>query len=216
MRDGAGCVGLLGGLTLLAGSIALLAAVLGGLHGETVGLLLAAVLLAATASMRGRAARRSSPQTHLRSARTGSARRRPTPVRDGAALELRSVSAPGGDSLDAGRHSTGGNNRPTTGWPSRDRTCSDRSASRAGRSIRDRAPRARDALPARLRFDVLRRDGFRCVYCGRPGSTPGVVLHVDHVVPLVAGGATATDNLVTACEECNLGKATRSGVVIES
>ena len=42
----------------------------------------------------------------------------------------------------------------------------------------------------------------------RPGSAPGVVLHVDHVVPLAAGGATAEDNLLTACDECNLGKAT--------
>jgi 5-methylcytosine-specific restriction endonuclease McrA len=39
-----------------------------------------------------------------------------------------------------------------------------------------------------------------------------VVLHVDHVIPFVAGGATSEDNLVTACEECNLGKGTRSVV----
>jgi 5-methylcytosine-specific restriction endonuclease McrA len=51
---------------------------------------------------------------------------------------------------------------------------------------------------------------FRCRYCGRPGSARGVVLHVDHVVPLAAGGATAEDNLLTACDECNLGKATRA------
>jgi len=35
------------------------------------------------------------------------------------------------------------------------------------------------------------------------------VLHVDHVVPLVAGGPTTEDNLRAACEECNLGKAAR-------
>ncbi len=35
------------------------------------------------------------------------------------------------------------------------------------------------------------------------------MLHVDHVVPVVAGGVTSEDNLLTACEECNLGKATR-------
>jgi 5-methylcytosine-specific restriction endonuclease McrA len=38
------------------------------------------------------------------------------------------------------------------------------------------------------------------------------VLHVDHVVPLAAGGATKEDNLRTACEECNLGKAARAVV----
>ena len=69
--------------------------------------------------------------------------------------------------------------------------------------------RARDPLPAQLRFRILARDGFRCRYCGRPGSTPGVVLHVDHVVPVAAGGTSGEDNLRTACEECNLGKGTR-------
>jgi 5-methylcytosine-specific restriction endonuclease McrA len=34
------------------------------------------------------------------------------------------------------------------------------------------------------------------------------VLHVDHVVPLAAGGTSTEDNLLTACEECNLGKST--------
>jgi hypothetical protein len=69
--------------------------------------------------------------------------------------------------------------------------------------------RARHAIPAQLRFTVLQRDGFRCRYCGRTAAEPGVGLHVDHVVPLVAGGATCEDNLMTACSECNLGKATR-------
>ena len=72
----------------------------------------------------------------------------------------------------------------------------------------NRTGRARDPLPAQLRFRILQRDGFRCRYCGRPGSVPGVVLHVDHVVPLAAGGAAREDNLRTACEECNLAKGT--------
>ncbi len=78
------------------------------------------------------------------------------------------------------------------------------------------ASRARDPLPARLRFGILQRDGFRCRYCGRAGSAPGVVLHVDHVIPIAAGGATAEGNLLTACEECNLGKATRAIVGVGS
>ena len=76
--------------------------------------------------------------------------------------------------------------------------------------------RARDPLPAQLRFRILARDGFRCRYCGRPGNAPGVVLHVDHVVPVVAGGATTEDNLLTACDECNLGKAARAVVPVGS
>jgi HNH endonuclease len=74
------------------------------------------------------------------------------------------------------------------------------------------ARRARDPLPARLRFGILQRDGFRCRYCDRPSSASGVVLHVDHVVPLAAGGAMTDDNLVTACAERSLGKATRTVV----
>jgi hypothetical protein len=91
-------------------------------------------------------------------------------------------------------------------------TSGSRPATSAGISVR----RARDPLPARLRFAILQRDAFRCRYCGRLGSAPGVVLHVDHVVPLAGGGATTADNLVTACEECNLGKATRAVVKLES
>jgi 5-methylcytosine-specific restriction endonuclease McrA len=82
--------------------------------------------------------------------------------------------------------------------------------SRAGAQADHGVRRARDRIPAQLRFGILHRDGFRCRYCGRTSSTPGVVLHVDHVVPLAAGGATTEDNLLTACEECNLGKSTRA------
>lgn len=62
----------------------------------------------------------------------------------------------------------------------------------------------------RLRFRVLQRDGFRCVQCGRtPATTPGVVLHIDHIVAWSRGGATVLENLQTLCESCNLGKLDR-------
>jgi 5-methylcytosine-specific restriction endonuclease McrA len=56
-----------------------------------------------------------------------------------------------------------------------------------------------------MRFAVLERDGFKCRYCGR-GAKQEVVLHVDHVQPRSAGGTDDIDNLVTACQECNIGK----------
>lgn len=60
------------------------------------------------------------------------------------------------------------------------------------------------AVSKRLRFEILRRDGFRCYYCGR---TPAAVeLHVDHVVPVTLGGSDDPKNLVCACERCNGGK----------
>lgn len=61
-------------------------------------------------------------------------------------------------------------------------------------------------IPSKLRFEVLKRDGFRCTYCGRSPERDGVALHVDHVVARVAGGTTTLDNLRTACADCNHGK----------
>lgn len=56
----------------------------------------------------------------------------------------------------------------------------------------------------RLRYEILRRDGFRCRYCG---ATPAETeLRVDHVVPEALGGASAPSNLATACDPCNTGK----------
>jgi len=63
----------------------------------------------------------------------------------------------------------------------------------------------REPILPSLRWDVLNRDGHRCVYCGRaPGD--GVKLHVDHYIPVARGGATVLSNLRTACSDCNLGK----------
>jgi len=56
----------------------------------------------------------------------------------------------------------------------------------------------------RLRFEILKRDGFRCRYCG--ATAVSALLHVDHVVPVVEGGLDDPANLVTACADCNLGK----------
>jgi 5-methylcytosine-specific restriction endonuclease McrA len=64
----------------------------------------------------------------------------------------------------------------------------------------------RESLSRRVRFSILKRDGFRCKYCGASGDE--VRLHVDHVVPRVDGGQDTPENLVTACECCNLGKGT--------
>lgn len=59
----------------------------------------------------------------------------------------------------------------------------------------------------RLRFRVMQRDRFTCCACGAsPAATPGVELHVDHIVPWSRGGETTIDNLQTLCSRCNLGK----------
>lgn len=62
----------------------------------------------------------------------------------------------------------------------------------------------RKSLSVRTRFEVFKRDGFKCQYCGR--CAPEVVLRVDHINPVAKGGDNDLLNLVTACFECNAGK----------
>ena len=63
----------------------------------------------------------------------------------------------------------------------------------------------RAKLGASLRYDVLKRDGFRCQICGAT-ARDGVKLHVDHVVPVSRRGQTEHNNLRCLCDRCNLGK----------
>jgi hypothetical protein len=59
----------------------------------------------------------------------------------------------------------------------------------------------------RLRFRILKRDSFCCRACGAsPALTPGLELHVDHMIAWSLGGETVEENLQTLCEACNLGK----------
>jgi len=56
----------------------------------------------------------------------------------------------------------------------------------------------------KLRFEVFKRDGFTCLYCGR--TPPAVTLQADHILPASKGGKTTLDNLATSCADCNAGK----------
>ncbi len=64
-----------------------------------------------------------------------------------------------------------------------------------------------DRYPAFTRFNVFLRDRFLCQYCG--GQYPAEDLTFDHVVPRSRGGRTTWDNVVTACQSCNLTKGDR-------
>lgn len=44
---------------------------------------------------------------------------------------------------------------------------------------------------------IFERDGYRCVYCGRPGTS------LDHILPKNMGGETSESNVVVACRRCN-------------
>ncbi len=63
----------------------------------------------------------------------------------------------------------------------------------------------RAKMSNRLRYEILKRDGFRCVLCGK-SQTDGVKLEVDHIKPVSKGGKTEESNLRTLCENCNRGK----------
>lgn len=62
----------------------------------------------------------------------------------------------------------------------------------------------RESISKKKRFDIFKRDGFQCQYCG--ASPPEVVLEIDHIQPISKGGSNALDNLLTACFGCNRGK----------
>lgn len=65
----------------------------------------------------------------------------------------------------------------------------------------------RSNLSKRTRFEVFKRDSFACQYCGR--TPPAVVLQVDHIVPVAEGGGNDQGNLLTSCQDCNVGKSDR-------
>lgn len=60
------------------------------------------------------------------------------------------------------------------------------------------------AISLRTRFSILKRDGFRCQYCGVHAGN--AELCVDHVIPKSRGGKDEEWNFLTACTDCNTGK----------
>ena len=64
-------------------------------------------------------------------------------------------------------------------------------------------------IPASLRRLVIRRAASRCEYCGLAQIGQAATFHIDHVTPVIAGGATTADNLALACVSCSLRKSAR-------
>lgn len=65
----------------------------------------------------------------------------------------------------------------------------------------------RKTISKAMRFEVFKRDSFKCQYCGK--CAPDVILHIDHINPVSRGGENEILNLITACEDCNGGKSNR-------
>lgn len=63
-------------------------------------------------------------------------------------------------------------------------------------------------ITPQLRQRILERDKFSCRYCGSKKPP----FHLDHVYPVVKGGETSEDNLVTSCSNCNQKKHDKVGI----
>jgi hypothetical protein len=70
-----------------------------------------------------------------------------------------------------------------------------------------------DAIPARLRREVIRRAKGRCEYCLLAQVGQEATFHIDHVIPQADGGETAEGNLALACVSCSLIKGSRQSAL---
>ncbi len=61
-------------------------------------------------------------------------------------------------------------------------------------------------VPLAVRDLSAERDKQRCAYCLTTEENCGLRMHVDHIIPEVAGGLTTPDNLCLACFSCNVYK----------
>lgn len=62
----------------------------------------------------------------------------------------------------------------------------------------------RQGIRTSVRYRVLKRDGFKCSYCGVSASESP--LEIDHIHPVSLGGTNHMSNLCAACRDCNSGK----------
>ncbi|MFB2938083.1 HNH endonuclease [Aerosakkonemataceae cyanobacterium BLCC-F154] len=69
------------------------------------------------------------------------------------------------------------------------------------------------AIPVSLRRLVIQRADNRCEYCKISQIGQVATFHIDHIVPVVAGGETTAENLALACVSCSLRKGARQTIV---
>lgn len=62
-----------------------------------------------------------------------------------------------------------------------------------------------DDFSPELKKQILERDGYKCVICGRT-EKEGYELHVDHILPKDKGGKATLENGQTLCSICNFRK----------
>jgi len=67
-------------------------------------------------------------------------------------------------------------------------------------------------IPVELRRVVIQRAANRCEYCKLSQAGQAATFHIDHVIPVAAGGQTVLENLALACVSCSLSKSARQTV----
>lgn len=83
------------------------------------------------------------------------------------------------------------------------------------RTSRLRSISPKPKIKQKLRHEVLQRDRYRCIFCGKDSSV--IEIEVDHVIPrnlienlnLDSKLHTASKNLCSTCSDCNRGKGGR-------
>jgi ATP adenylyltransferase len=78
---------------------------------------------------------------------------------------------------------------------------------RRGAAVYDHRRAALGYLSGSLRYEVLKRAGFRCELCGI--SADERAIEVDHIVPRKHGGEDDLTNLQALCFKCNANKGAR-------
>ena len=64
-------------------------------------------------------------------------------------------------------------------------------------------------IPIELRQLTIQRANCRCEYCGLSQAGQEATFHIDHIIPVVGGGETTSDNLALACVSCSLHKSAK-------
>ncbi|MEZ4865120.1 MAG: HNH endonuclease signature motif containing protein [Caldilineaceae bacterium] len=60
---------------------------------------------------------------------------------------------------------------------------------------------------------MIERANNRCEYYGLAQVGQAATFHIDHILPVTAGGQTITDNLALACVSCSLRKSARQTAI---
>ena len=76
-----------------------------------------------------------------------------------------------------------------------------------GKAVYDHRRAALGYLSGNLRYEVLKRAGFRCELCGI--SADERAIEVDHILPRKHGGQDDKENLQALCFKCNANKGAR-------